>query len=110
MSAFRRYDNPDSEWSDPGSTFGIADRWTTRYLGGLWITAGHNARKGPRYTEFVVPESSSPWKVYALAPHPQVRGLWRMEIVASGNAASVALAKEAAERAALEPRFAGGDV
>lgn len=98
----KRYDKPDTEWSDPGSTLGIPDRWTVRYLNGLWLTAGHNVRKGPSYTEFVVPENKSPWKVYALAPHKHLPdGHWEMTLAASGTAKSVALAKHAAEAAAL---------
>jgi hypothetical protein len=100
VKQLKRYEDPDSDWSDPGSTFGIADRWTTRRLNGLWLTAGHNARNGPHYTDFVVPESKSPWKVYALAPHQSVLEQWTMTLVASGTALSVALARHAAEDAA----------
>lgn len=96
----KRFDDPDSMWSDPGSTFGIRDRWTTRHLCGLWLTAGHNGRERPDYTKFTVPESESPWKVYAQTPHPVVKDHWQMTLVTSGTASSVALAKEAAERAA----------
>ena len=101
MKEFKRYDSPDSAWSDPGSTLGIADRWTVRNLCGLYLTAGHNGRRGPNYLKFTVPENRSPWKVYALAPHPATGvDQWVMTIVASGTAESVALAKEAAEHAA----------
>jgi hypothetical protein len=97
---FKRYDTPDSDWSDPGSTLGIADRWTARNLCGLHLTAGHNARKPPDYKQFVVPESKQPWHVYALAPHPVVAEHWSMTEVAGGVADGVDAAKEAAERAA----------
>jgi hypothetical protein len=97
----RDTDAADSAWSDPGSTKGIADRWTHRHVRGLYLTAGHNARKGPDYTTFTVPENQSPWKVYALGPHPTVPNYWHLALVASGTAESVALAKQAAERAAL---------
>lgn len=95
----KRYDKPDSEWSDPGSTFGIADRWTTRHLCGLWLTAGDNRRKNA--LTFIAPLTAQPWHVYALGPHKHLpEGHWTMVEIASGTAGSVALAKQAAEEAA----------
>ena len=48
-----RADDPDlnTDWTDPGSTMGIPDRFQIRALGGLHLTAGHNHRRPPDFTE-----------------------------------------------------------
>lgn len=101
MSVARDTDQADTAWSDPGSTRGIPDRWTHRHLGGLYLTAGNNNRKGPDYLTFTIPEDSSPWKVYATGPHPHAPTARQLVLVASGEAESVELAKRAAEAAAV---------
>lgn len=96
----RRGDRPDSDWSDPGSTFGIPDRWQWRNLRGLHLTVGNNNRKKGG-VEFIVPESASPWKVYAFKSNDRALGQLDLALVASGTAPSLDAARDAAERAAL---------
>jgi hypothetical protein len=97
----RRDDVQDTDWSDPGSTKGIPDRWQWRSLGGLHLTVGNNARRAPDYIEFFHPESRTPWKVYAWTPNEHARGQLDLMLVASGTAGSSAEARDACERAAL---------
>lgn len=86
----------DTEWSDPGSTFGIADRWQFRELDGLHLTIGNNHRK-PGGREFVVPAERTPWKVYGFAPNDKATGQLDLALIASGEARSSAAARDAAE-------------
>lgn len=86
----------DTAWSDPGSTFGIPDRWQWRNLDGLHLTVGNNHRK-PGGIEFVVPASRTPWKVYGYAPNDKAVGQLDLALIASGEAGSSEAARNVAE-------------
>lgn len=97
MKAIRR--DPlrrDTAWSDPGSTFGIPDRWQFRELAGLHLTVGSNHRT-PGGRAFVVPFERTPWKVYGFAPNDVAPGQLDLALIASGEAGSLEAARSAAE-------------
>lgn len=92
----------DHEWSDPGSTFGIPDRWQIRTVTlDVRVTAGDNRRKSR--TEFQRPATETPWHVFERQPDPQTNGTsTKLVEVASGIETSQEAARDAADRAAAE--------
>lgn len=89
---------PDSEWSDPGTTSGTPDRYQARWLAGCHLSAGNNWR-GPNGRHL---RHDAPWSVTvrlrcSVAVHAgQVTSLE----VGAGSCATQAEARAAAEMAA----------
>ena len=93
-----REHEPDSEWSDPGVSLGMADRYQSRTIAGLFLTAGDNRRK-TGLAVHITPATATPWHVYEQRPHPEH---WHMTTVelAAGVAKAQDAARAAAEQAA----------
>lgn len=88
---------PDSDWSEPGETQGVRERYQDRHIGGLTLCAGNNWMEAGR---FIVPEAKTPWSVLADITNPHAHGAMMLKLVAFGTATSQAAARDAAEAAA----------
>jgi hypothetical protein len=88
------------EWSEPGSTAGIPDRYQMRLVTtDMWITAGDN-RRNPN-GGYQRPSTHTPWHLYETQPDPRTNGTsTHVVTIAEGVATSQELAREAAEKAA----------